>query len=82
MDIVPHDIKQLRNHSNNEDIIPYGKHFIDEEDIQAVVNTLRSSHLTQGPLINDFEEAISQYVGSKYAVAVSAVLAYILHANH
>ena len=75
MDIVPHDIKQLRNHSNNENIIPYGKHFIDEEDIQAVVNTLRSKHLTQGPLINDFEEAISQYVGSKYAVAVSSCTA-------
>ena len=69
-DIVPHNIEQLKNISNLEDIIPYGKHFIDEEDIQAVANTLRSNNLTQGPLIKEFEDAISQYVGSKYAVAV------------
>ncbi len=75
MDIVPHNIKQLRKYPNSEDIIPYGKHFIDEEDIQAVVNTLRSNNLTQGPLIEEFENAISQYVGSKYAVAVSSCTA-------
>jgi len=74
-DIVPHNIEQLKNISNLEDIIPYGKHFIDEEDIQAVANTLRSNNLTQGPLIKEFEDAISQYVGSKYAVAVSSCTA-------
>lgn len=53
-------------------MIPYGKHHIDEEDIQAVVHILRSSFLTQGPAIEAFENAIAGYVGVKYAVAVSS----------
>jgi UDP-4-amino-4,6-dideoxy-N-acetyl-beta-L-altrosamine transaminase len=51
--------------------IPYGKQHIGEDDIQAVVETLRSSHLTQGPKIKEFEDAFASYIGSKYAVAVS-----------
>lgn len=53
-------------------MIPYGKHHIDEEDIQAVVDVLRSGILTQGPIIEQFEEEIARYVGAKYAVAVSS----------
>lgn len=53
-------------------MIPYGKHHIDEEDIQAVVGVLRSGTLTQGPAIESFEQAIADYVGVKYAVAVSS----------
>ena len=53
-------------------MIPYGKHHIDEEDIQAVVNVLRSGALTQGPAVEAFEQAIAEYVGAKYAVAVSS----------
>ncbi len=53
-------------------MIPYGKHHIDEVDIQAVVDTLRSGIITQGPVIEMFEQAIAAYVGSKYAVAVSS----------
>lgn len=55
----------------NRSIIPYGKQEITEEDIQAVVETLRSNYLTQGPKIKEFEEKFSNYVGAKYAVAVS-----------
>jgi UDP-4-amino-4,6-dideoxy-N-acetyl-beta-L-altrosamine transaminase len=51
--------------------IPYGKQHITEEDIQAVVEVLRSDYLTQGPWISRFEEAFASYVGSKYAIAVS-----------
>ncbi|MDP4685733.1 MAG: UDP-4-amino-4,6-dideoxy-N-acetyl-beta-L-altrosamine transaminase, partial [Salibacteraceae bacterium] len=51
--------------------IPYGRQFIDQEDIDAVVNALQSDFLTQGPAIKDFEDAFARYVGSKYAVAVS-----------
>ncbi|TGM95890.1 UDP-4-amino-4,6-dideoxy-N-acetyl-beta-L-altrosamine transaminase [Leptospira yasudae] len=51
--------------------IPYGKQHITEEDIDAVVQTLRSDFLTQGPKIWEFEEKFARYVGSKYAVAVS-----------
>ena len=56
-------------------MIPYGKHHIDEEDIQAVVNVLRSGILTQGPLIEQFEQEIARYVGARYAVAVSSATA-------
>jgi perosamine synthetase len=53
-------------------MIPYGKHHIDEDDIQAVVDVLRSSSLTQGPAVEVFEKAVAEYVGAKYAVAVSS----------
>jgi len=53
-------------------MIPYGKHHIDEEDIQAVVDVLRSGVLTQGPAVEAFERAVAEYVGAKYAVAVSS----------
>jgi perosamine synthetase len=53
-------------------MIPYGKHHIDEEDIKAVVDALRSGKLTQGPAIESFEQAIARYVGVRYAVAVSS----------
>ena len=53
-------------------MIPYGKHHIDEEDIQAVVEVLRSGVLTQGQTIERFEQAVAEYVGVKYAVAVSS----------
>ena len=57
---------------NDSGMIPYGKHHIDEDDIQAVVNVLRGGDLTQGPMVGEFEKAVSEYVGSKYAVAVSS----------
>lgn len=53
-------------------VIPYGKHHIDEEDIQAVVDVLRSGALTQGPAIEAFENAVAKYVDARYAVAVSS----------
>lgn len=56
-------------------MIPYGKHYIDDDDIQAVVDVLRGGWLTQGPKIAEFEAAFSHYVGSKYAVAVSSCTA-------
>lgn len=52
-------------------IIPYGRHHITKEDIQAVVETLQSNNLTQGPKIAEFELAFANYIGVKYAVAVS-----------
>ena len=56
-------------------MIPYGRHFIDEDDIQAVVDVLRNGALTQGPMIEAFEGAIAAYVGARYAVAVSSATA-------
>ena len=51
--------------------IPYGKQSVTEEDIQAVVEVLRSDFWTQGPAVLKFEQNFSQYVGSEYAVAVA-----------
>lgn len=55
-----------------QNLLPYGRQSISEEDIQAVVNILRSDWLTTGPKIAEFEEAFAQYVGAKYAVSFSS----------
>jgi len=52
-------------------MIPYGKQSIDQSDIDAVVETLKSPFLTQGPKVKEFEEKLAAYGGAKYAVAVS-----------
>jgi len=53
-------------------MIPYGKHYLDEDDINAVVDVLRNGALTQGPKVAEFEKVITEYTGAKYAVAVSS----------
>lgn|SRR5579862_316383 len=53
-------------------MLPYGRHVIEEDDIQAVVNTLRSDWLTTGPKTAEFEEALAAFVDSKYAVSFSS----------
>ena len=53
-------------------MIPYSKQYIDEEDIKAVEEVLRSDWLTTGPKVAEFEKAVADYVGVKYAVAVSS----------
>ena len=52
-------------------VIPYGKQNITDEDIAEVTKALKSDFLTQGPFIKEFETAFAEYVGSKYAVAIS-----------
>ena len=51
--------------------IPYGRQHIEQDDIDAVIQTLTGDYLTQGPKVKEFEEKFAQYVGSKYAVAVN-----------
>jgi len=53
-------------------IIPYGKQTIEEDDISAVVEVLESDYLTTGPKVEEFEKALCNYTGAKYAVAVSS----------
>jgi len=53
-------------------MIPYGRQWIDEEDIKAVTEVLRSDWITQGPKVAEFEENFARYVRAKYAVAVSS----------
>ena len=52
-------------------MIPYGRQTVEEDDIQAVVDVLRSDYLTTGPKIAEFEKMVADYVGAKYAVAIS-----------
>lgn len=52
--------------------LPYGRQTIDESDIAAVVEVLRSDFLTQGPLVARFEESLASFCDAKYAVAVSS----------
>lgn len=52
-------------------MIPYGKQTIEQDDIQAVVDVLQSDFLTTGPKIAEFEQTVADYVGAKYAVAIS-----------
>lgn len=51
--------------------IPYGRQNIDEDDIDAVVQVLRSDYVTTGPKVLEFEECVAKYCGAKYAVAIA-----------
>lgn len=51
--------------------IAYGRQSVDNEDIEAVIKVLKGDYLTTGPYVEEFEEKVAQYVGAKYAVAVS-----------
>lgn len=55
--------------------IPYGRQEISDQDIAAVVAVLRSDWLTQGPAIARFEQAVAEYCGARFAVAVSSATA-------
>ena len=52
-------------------MIPYGKHFINNDDIESVVDVLKSDWLTTGPIVDAFESAVASYVDARYAIAVS-----------
>ena len=53
-------------------MIPYGKQYIDDDDIQSVIKTLKSDFLTQGPTVPLFEQKISEYCESKHAIACNS----------
>ena len=52
--------------------IPYGFHSIDDSDIQAVLDVLKNGAITQGKNVDDFGQALADYTGAKYGVAVSS----------
>src|ERR1700732_4004281 len=52
--------------------LPYGRQSVNEADIEAVVQVLRSDWLTTGPKVDEFEEAFAAYVGGKFAVSFSS----------
>ncbi|QEY20493.1 MULTISPECIES: UDP-4-amino-4,6-dideoxy-N-acetyl-beta-L-altrosamine transaminase [unclassified Psychrobacillus] len=51
--------------------LPYGKQFIDDDDINAVIEVLKSDYLTTGPAIEMFEKKVAEFVGATYAVSFS-----------
>src|SRR5713226_8797814 len=61
-------------------LLPYGRQTLDEDDIQAVVDVLRSDWLTTGPKVGEFEEGFAAWVGTKHAVSFSSGTA-ALHAS-
>jgi len=52
--------------------IPYGRQDVTDADIDAVVQVLKSDFLTQGPMVPKFEQAVSNYCGAQYAVALNS----------
>ncbi|HBR18406.1 MAG TPA: UDP-4-amino-4,6-dideoxy-N-acetyl-beta-L-altrosamine transaminase [Deltaproteobacteria bacterium] len=58
--------------SDKDKYIPYGRQWIDEDDIRAVTDVLRSDWLTQGPKIEEFEKKIAEYCGVRYAVVLNS----------
>ena len=70
---LPEEIKQNCYNSQEKSFsIPYGRQWIDENDIQAVAEVLRSDRVTQGPKIEEFEKALSEYCGARFAVACNS----------
>ena len=61
------------------EFLPYGHQLIDDEDINAVAEVLKTDWITQGPKIDEFERKVAEYCGAKYAVVVSSGTA-ALHA--
>lgn len=58
--------------TSSQSLIPYGRQSINEDDIQAVVEVLRSDYLTQGPAVQRFEQSVASYCGATYAVAANS----------
>jgi len=63
-----------------ETLLPYGRQSLDDEDIQAAVDVLKSDWLTTGPKVGEFEERFAAWVGTKHAVSFSSGTA-ALHAS-
>lgn len=62
-------------------MIPYSTQYIESDDINAVIAVLQSSHLTQGANVQEFEDAIAQYVGARYCITFNSATS-ALHAAY
>ncbi len=58
-----------------KNLIPYGRQYVDNSDVNSVIKALKKDFITQGSIINEFEEKFAKYTDSKYAVAVSSASA-------
>jgi len=75
MTTIPSNLRTLAIHGGRPvraNFLPYGRQALDEDDIQAVVDVLRSDWLTTGPKVAEFEEAFASYVGTQFAVSFSS----------
>ena len=82
MTVAPATTEVLAIHGGSpvrKALLPYGRQSIDEAEIQAVVETLRSDWLTTGPKVAEFEEATAEWIGARYAISFSSGTA-ALHA--
>ena len=68
---LPERIK-VKTKNSAAKLIPYGRQCIDAADARAVVDVLMSDRITQGPKVAEFEKALADYCGAKYAVAVNS----------
>jgi perosamine synthetase len=73
---------QGKTENDQRSFIPYARQWIDEEDIRAVAEVLRSDWLTTGPKVVEFEKAFARFVGAREAVAVSSGTAALHSAMH
>ncbi len=65
----------FREHASRNTFLPFHSPLIEDEEIKAVVDTLRSGWITTGPRVKEFEDEIATYVGARYAVAVNSCTA-------
>ena len=65
-----------------KDFLPYGRQWIDEEDIKSVIDVLKDDFITQGPRIREFEKLIANYCNVKFAVAFSSGTAALHGASY
>jgi perosamine synthetase len=75
MSAVPTKLEPLAIHGGTpvrDKWLPYGRQSLDEDDIQAVVEVLKSDWLTTGPKVGEFEEAFAAWVDAKFAVSFSS----------
>jgi perosamine synthetase len=75
MSALPTKLEPLAIHggtSVRDKLLPYGRQCLDDDDIQAVVDVLKSDWLTTGPKVGEFEEALAAWVGAKFAVSFSS----------
>ena len=82
MSATPTKLETLAIHGGTpvrETLLPYGRQSLDEEDIQAAVEVLKSDWLTTGPKVGEFEERFAAWVVAKYGVSFSSGTA-ALHA--
>jgi len=75
MSVLPIKLETLAIHGGSpvrKSLLPYGRQSLEDADIQAVVEVLKSDWLTTGPKVGEFEERFAAWVGARHAVSFSS----------